>query len=260
MKPDFNKIAGNDHPSLPISALFGEEVLEALYDQTKKIMWSVVEFKELKMLYSCAIKEMQTKIDILSTEFDVLHHRNPIASVQARLKTTESIVKKLTRLGLMPTIENLEKYINDFAGIRVICSYIDDIYALEESLLKQDDIKLIKRKDYIKEPKPNGYRSLHLILSVPVFFAKVKKDIKVEVQIRTIAMDFWASLEHQMKYKSSIPERDDISNELKECAEIIAGTDQRMLDLRRRIEKGDDAPTEEELLLERLSKLDVPIL
>ena len=154
------------------------------------------------------------------------------------------------------SVNSIEEHIYDIAGIRVICSYIDDIYLIAEALLKQDDITLIERKDYIKNPKPNGYRSLHLIVRIPVFFAEGKKQVNVEVQIRTIAMDFWASLEHQLKYKQSIPDQTDVEARLKNCADIIARTDAEMLELRRQIEKAEDAPTEEEQLFERLKKID----
>ena len=141
----------------------------------------------------------------------------------------------------------------------MICSYIDDIYTIAEAFLRQDDVTLIAQKDYIAHPKPNGYRSLHLIISIPVFFADRKKDMKVEVQIRTIAMDFWASLEHQLKYKQEIPTQPEIISQLKECAEIINATDEKMLDIRHQIEEIADAPTEEDILLEKLSKLDLAV-
>lgn len=239
--------------------LRSSDAMELIVSKTKQVMWSVVEYKDLQMFYACAIKEVQTKLEILSTEFNVKHKRNPISSIHTRLKRTESIVKKLKKNHLPFTTESIEQNVCDFAGIRVICSYIDDIYSIAAALLKQDDIKLIQKKDYIEHPKPNGYRSLHLIVSVPVFFADTKREMKVEVQIRTIAMDFWASLEHQIKYKQEIPNQSDVCDELKACAEVIADTDQKMLKLRRQIELAEDAPTEEDILLERLRKLDIPL-
>ena len=158
-------------------------------------------------------------------------------------------------MNVPPSVENIVEHIKDFAGVRVVCSYIDDIYTIADSLLMQNDIKLIERKDYIKNPKPNGYRSLHLIVSVPVFFAENKKDVTVEVQIRTLAMDFWASREHQMKYKQSIEDEDLICRELKECAEVIAKTDEKMQQLRIRIQSADDIDTEDEILFDRLRKI-----
>ena len=167
---------------------------------------------------------------------------------------------KLARKGLDFTVENVEENLFDVAGIRVVCSYVDDIYALANALTSQDDITLLEEKDYIRNPKPNGYRSLHLIVSVPVFFSQQKRQIKVEVQIRTIAMDFWASLEHQMKYKREIPDQQHIVAQLKSCAEDIARVDMEMMNIRRRLEESVDEPTEDDLLIARLKKLDTPIL
>ncbi len=240
--------------NLPVDLLAAPE---KLYDRTKKMMWSMVHYKELKMMYVCAIKEVKTKFDVLNTEFNVKNKRNPINSVSTRLKSTESLMKKLLSRNLPVTLESIEQNIYDVAGIRVVCSYIDDIYKIADAFLQQDDVKLIARKDYIKDPKPNGYRSLHLIVSIPVFFAEKRKDVNVEVQIRTIAMDFWASLEHQIKYKQEIPEQTKIVERLKNCADVIAHTDEEMLNLRRRIEEAEDIPSEEEILLEKLKKLDV---
>jgi putative GTP pyrophosphokinase len=166
---------------------------------------------------------------------------------------------KLERKGLPFTLVAIEEHIHDMAGIRVICSYIDDIYLIADALLRQDDITLVARKDYIEHPKDNGYRSLHLIVEVPVFLTNHKKLMKVEVQIRTIAMDFWASLEHQMKYKQEIPDEKAIMDELRDCADVIRETDERMLAIRRRIETASDAPTEEDILFEKLAKFDIPI-
>ena len=215
-----------------------QEALNAnLTDDVKQLVGSVVEYKEMMMRYTCAIKEIKTKFDVLNTEFNVRYQRNPISSITYRLKETMSIAEKLERRGLPFTIDAIQNNINDVAGIRVICSYLDDIYLIADAFLKQDDITLIKRKDYIAQPKPNGYRSLHLIVSVPVFFANEKREMRAEVQIRTIAMDFWASLDHELKYKKEIRDSEEISRELKECADVIAGTDERMLSIRKRIEQ-----------------------
>lgn len=232
---------------------------DELYRQTKNMMWSMVQYKEMQMVYECALKEIRTKFDVLNTEFELQHKRNPIASVNTRLKRTQSIAAKLIKYRVPFSLENIEKHVNDVAGIRVICSYIDDVYKIADALLAQDDVTLVEKKDYIANPKPNGYRSLHLIVSIPVFFADGKKEVKVEVQIRTIAMDFWASLEHRMRYKHNIPEQASISAELKQCAEVIADTDKKMLSLRDRIEAAEDAPTEEDILFEKLRRLDMPI-
>jgi putative GTP pyrophosphokinase len=219
----------------------------------------MVKYKELRMIYSCALKEVQTKFDVLSTEFNLKNKRNPISSVSTRLKSSKSIMEKMMRKHLDVNLTSMEQEINDIAGIRVICSYIDDIYMIADALLRQDDVTLIARKDYIKNPKENGYRSLHLIISIPVFFADQKRDTKVEVQIRTIAMDFWASLEHQIKYKHEIPDQEVVSAQLKECADVITATDEKMLSLRKRIELAQDIPDEEDELLLRLQKIDTNV-
>ena len=238
----------------------GEARALAATEFAKQLLETAVDYKELRMMYACAIKEVQTKFEVLETEFKVRYQRNPISSIQTRLKSSSSIIEKMIRKGIPFSMENLEAQIHDLAGIRVICSYVDDIYALAQALTSQDDITLIEEKDYIKYPKPNGYRSLHLIVSVPVFFSQQKRQIKVEVQIRTIAMDFWASLEHQMKYKREIPDQQHIVEQLKNCAEDIARVDREMMDIRRRLEESVDEPTEDDILIARLKKLDTPIL
>lgn len=234
---------------------------EDIYEQAKKVMMSVVEYKELMMMYSCAIKEVRTKFDVLNTEFNIRYKRNPIKFINTRLKSSSSLIQKLQRKNLAFTRQNIENNINDVAGIRVICAYIDDIYKIADALINQDDIKLIEKKDYITTPKKNGYRSLHLIVSVPVFFSEDKRDINVEVQIRTIAMDFWASLEHQMKYKQNIPEAEVIGNELLFCAEMIASLDERMQDIRCLIDENNknQKQSEKDIFLERISRLDIAI-
>lgn len=244
--------------SLPMSTL-ADAAISAMFDQTKRVMGSMVDYKDLMMMYTCAMKEIQTKFEVLSTEFKVRYQRNPISSITTRLKRTSSITEKMTKLQKPFTLESIEENIHDIAGIRVICNYIDDIYMIADSLLKQDDITLIARKDYIANPKPNGYRSLHLIIKVPVFFADQRRDMKVEVQIRTIAMDFWASLEHQLKYKQEIPEQEEIVARLKACAETINATDEEMLKIRQQMEAAADIPTEEDQLFEKFSRLDMPI-
>ncbi|SCN25443.1 GTP pyrophosphokinase YwaC [Clostridium sp. N3C] len=234
-------------------------IVNTMWDQSKEILSLMVEFKELMMMYKCAIKEIKTKFEVLNTEFNIRYQRNPINFINTRLKSTASIIEKMSRKNIPFTLDNIEEYINDVAGVRVICSYVDDIYSIAKALIQQDDIKLIKKKDYIAHPKPNGYRSLHLIVSVPVFFAEQKKELKVEVQIRTIAMDTWASLEHQLKYKQQVTNEKEIANQLKECADTIADIDFQMLDIRTKIEANSSEPTEEEILLKKLSKFDAPI-
>lgn len=193
-------------------------------------------FMESRMEYEAALMEVETKLKVLNGEFALRYNRNPFESIQCRIKKPMSIAEKMYRKGYPLTIEGMEENLNDIAGIRVICSFPDDIYAIAKYLVQQDDIRLLEKKDYIEHPKENGYRSLHLILAVPIFLAERKKWMKVEVQFRTIAMDFWASLEHKMKYKKDIPDSQEIFDDLKECAETISALDLRMQELRNRIE------------------------
>lgn len=205
-------------------------VPEALVSQAR-------EFQTAMMMYTCAIREVKTKLEVLNDELSVRNQRNPIEMIKSRVKKPISIVEKLNRRGLPVSLESMVDNLDDVAGIRVICSFVDDIYAVANMLVSQDDITVVAIKDYIKHPKPNGYRSYHLIIEVPVFFSEEKKNMRVEVQIRTIAMDFWASLDHQLKYKKDMGDAADIiSEELRQCAEVIAETDQRMLQIRKNIE------------------------
>lgn len=194
------------------------------------------EFKELMMQYRCALMEVQTKLNVLNAEFTMKNNRNPFESIKSRIKTPRSILEKLQRKGFEISVKGIEENLADVAGIRVICSFPDDIYATAKMLTDQDDIHVIQVKDYIINPKPNGYRSLHLILEVPIFLSNEKKNMKVEVQFRTIAMDFWASLEHKLKYKKNIENAEEISKELQRCAEASSQLDLRMQALRDRIE------------------------
>lgn len=193
-------------------------------------------FNKLMMEYRSVIMEVETKLKVLNAVFSEEYKRNPFESIKSRLKTPDSIYKKLEKKGYSFTIENIQDYITDVAGVRVICSFPDDIYRLADLLTKQDDVILLKKKDYIREPKHNGYRSLHLILSVPIFLADEKKYVKVEVQFRTIAMDFWASLEHKLKYKKDIDNTDEIERQLKACADSIEELDYQMQEIRDRID------------------------
>lgn len=196
----------------------------------------IEDFRTLMMQYECALLEVKTKLEVLNKELALKNRRNPFESIKCRIKEPKSIFEKMKRKGIEPTVENIEKHIKDIAGIRVICSFQDDIYMLIDSLIAQDDIILLQKKDYIENPKENGYRSLHLILDIPIFLTKEKKHMKVEVQFRTIAMDFWASLEHKLKYKKQIKKAESISEELKYCAEIISQLDRRMQQIRQKIE------------------------
>ena len=206
-------------------------------DNPEFILNQIEPFMELMMKYRCALMEVETKLKVLNEEFAMEHNRNPFEAIKSRIKTPGSILEKMRRRGYEISVESIEKNLNDIAGIRVICSFQDDIYAIARMLTQQDDIILIEEKDYIKNPKPNGYRSLHLILDIPIFLAEEKKHMRVEVQFRTIAMDFWASLEHKLKYKKNVDNPTTIMEELKECADVISETDLRMQDIRDRIEE-----------------------
>ncbi len=200
----------------------------------EQIMRESAPFMRLMRYYKCAMMEIETKFNVLNEEYSIEYERNPISSIKARLKRLPSIVEKLERLNLPMSLDAVEKELCDIAGVRVICPFLDDVYTLADALLKQDDITLIRRKDYIKNPKGNGYRSLHLIVGIPIFLAKEKRMMKVEVQLRTIAMDCWASLEHQMKYKKDFYFTDEMETELFECAEMSAVLDVRMDALRKK--------------------------
>lgn len=194
------------------------------------------QFQEAMMMYTCAIREAKTKLEVLNDELSVRNKRNPIEMIKSRVKKPTSVVEKLQRRGLDISVQSMMDNLDDVAGIRVICAFVDDIYQVAEMLVRQDDVRVVAIKDYIKNPKDNGYRSYHMIIEIPVFFSNEKKCMRVEVQIRTIAMDFWASLDHQLKYKKELEDASEISEELRRCAEIIAMTDQEMLGIRKRIE------------------------
>ena len=195
----------------------------------------------LMTYYSCAILEIETKFKVLNRQFSLEQEHNPIETIKTRLKTPESIVNKLKKKNLPLNTESVEKNLRDVAGIRVICPFVQDIYTLANCLLEQDDVFLIEKKDYIKNPKENGYRSLHLIVETPIFLKDEKRMMKVEVQLRTIAMDFWASLEHRMRYKKEMDESLalHLSKELKECAESSAALDRRMEYIKNEIENSN---------------------
>ncbi|MBE5957650.1 MAG: GTP pyrophosphokinase family protein [Lachnospiraceae bacterium] len=195
--------------------------------------------EELMAYYQCAIMEMETKFKVLNQQFSIRFERNPIEAIKSRLKSSDAIKQKLVKKELPFTPDAVEENIKDVAGVRVICSFTEDIYMLAECLLKQDDVELITMKDYIKKPKDSGYRSLHLIVKIPIFLRDEKKMMKVEVQLRTIAMDFWASLEHKLRYKKNInPEvTEELAKELGECANLCASLDYRMETLKNKIVK-----------------------
>ena len=195
------------------------------------------DFEQLMMMYNCAIKEVLTKFEVLNDDMSLQRKRNPIEMIKSRVKRPESIGAKMKKRGLDFSITSMMDNIHDVAGVRVICSFVDDIYEIASMLSSQDDIKVIEVKDYIKNPKKNGYRSYHMIVEIPVFFSSKKQNVKVEIQLRTIAMDFWASLEHKMKYKKDAQGMDFVESELKKCADSIAENDIRMQEINRMIEE-----------------------
>ncbi len=197
----------------------------------------VDKWKEVQLVYNSALKEIGTKLEILNDEFQHVHRYNPIEHIKMRLKTSESIVKKLKKYGYESTIENMVEYINDIAGIRVICSFTSDIYRIAKMLGGQNDIKVLSVKDYIKNPKPSGYKSYHMLVTVPIFLSDRIVDTKVEVQIRTVAMDFWASLEHKIHYKFEGEVPSHIERELVECANMVSELDARMLSLNEEVQR-----------------------
>ena len=211
-----------------------EKFLPADPDEAKV---TLAELDDLLMRYEAAIREVRTKLEILNDELSLKGYENPIVNIASRRKKTINIIEKLGRQGDPISLESIQENLNDVAGIRVICSFIDDIYDVANMLVSQDDVTLIRVKDYIQNPKPNGYRSYHMIIEVPIFFSNEKRPMRVEVQIRTVAMDFWASLEHRMKYKQDIENADEVIKDLKECADTIAETDKKMMEIRDKITK-----------------------
>jgi putative GTP pyrophosphokinase len=198
------------------------------------------------LLYSSALKEIGTKLEILNDEFQHVHQYNPIEHIKSRLKTPESIVNKLKRRGYEVTIANMVKHVNDIAGVRIICSFTSDIYRIADMMARQNDISVLSIKDYIKNPKDSGYKSFHMIVSVPIFLSYGTMETKVEIQIRTVAMDFWASLEHKINYKydGTVPEH--IKRELSECAEMVSDLDAKMMSLNEEIK--DSGKKDEDLV------------
>lgn len=218
-----------DHNELSFEQLPG-------MDHPETLMRKFAPFNRLMMEYKCAIMEIETKLQVLNEECSLNHNRNPIENIVSRIKTPLSILEKMKRKGFEFSLESIEKNLFDVAGVRVICSFPEDIYTVRDMLLRQDDITLLQEKDYIKHPKSNGYRSLHLIVSIPIFLSRQKKMMKAEIQIRTIAMECWASLEHKMKYKKNIKNAEEISRKLIHCAAISFELDQEMQAIRNEID------------------------
>ncbi|KMM37041.1 GTP pyrophosphokinase [Guptibacillus hwajinpoensis] len=207
----------------------------------------IEEWKNFLFIYKFALDEINTKLTILNDEFQFVHQHNPIEHVKSRIKSPESIMSKLQRKGLEVTTENVEKHIKDIAGVRVTCSFTTDIYRIYDMIESQDDIKVINVKDYVKNPKPNGYKSLHLIVEIPVYLSKGPEYVKVEIQIRTIAMDFWASLEHKIYYKFEGEIPGNLSTELKEAADIVHYLDSKMIRIMEEVTEFKEHEKEAEL-------------
>ncbi|MBE6673640.1 MAG: GTP pyrophosphokinase family protein [Ruminococcaceae bacterium] len=213
---------------------YREQLLASIDDETLEwVKDKSIEYIKLMSYYRCAMMEIETKFKVLKEEYSLVHDRNPINSIRTRLKSPKSIKEKMERLGHEISLESIEKKLNDVAGIRIICAFKDDVYTLADALLKQDDVTLIQTKDYIKNPKENGYRSLHMIVSIPIYLAHTKREMKVEVQFRTIAMDSWASMEHQIVYKKDVKLSKEMQMELDECADLSAALDEKMNNLRK---------------------------
>ena len=212
-----------------IEDYFSEDVAEEVRERAQA-------FSKLMAYYRCAMMEIETKFNVLNEEFSLRLDRNPISDIKSRIRSMFSMREKLKNKGFPFTLEAMEENLNDIAGVRVVCSFPEDVYMLAKALLNQDDIQLLEEKDYIKNPKPNGYRSLHLIVTVPIFLAHEKREMRVEIQLRTIAMDFWASLEHQLRYKKDFAFTEEMAQELLNCATLSAELDERMDAIRRCIQ------------------------
>ena len=210
---------------------------------------STLPYRQMMTYYNCALMEVETKFKVLNEQFSLFYDRNPIESIHTRIKSQSSILKKLQKKNLPLTIPNIENNLFDIAGVRIVCSFTEDIYSLANSFLNQDDVRLIEKKDYIKNPKESGYKSYHMLVSVPIFLSDSVVDTKVEIQIRTIAMDFWASLEHKIYYKFEGDAPDYISRDLRECAEMVSTLDEKMLSLNEAIleclKEGGEKPVPE---------------
>ncbi len=225
-------------PLMALDALSEEDLSSA---DLARVREAERKTREILQKYRAAMREMMVRCEIIDQDLNLKKHRNPIHHVESRIKSPESIFEKLGRYGKEPTLENMERYLMDIAGIRIICSYIQDVYNMLDLLKRQDDLIIVNVKDYIKNPKPNGYRSLHVIIRIPVYFLDKKELIPVEIQLRTIAMDFWASLEHDLKYKAVRHIQGiDAYHELKDCSRIIEEVESRMQVLARALDADDE--------------------
>ena len=237
---DYSRIAGTEQLYERMSYLnLGSTSQQKEVERVLRLSDQIKPFYNLMMKYDCALAEVRTKLEVFNKELSLKNNRNPFESIKSRIKTPVSIYDKLTKKGYEFTVKNIEEQLSDIAGIRAICSFEDDIYMLADCFKKQDDIVILQEKDYIANPKESGYRSLHLIVEVPIFLTEEKYFMKVEVQFRTIAMDFWATLEHKMKYKKDIENADTITQDLKFSADLINQLDRRMQQIRQKIDASD---------------------
>lgn len=230
-------MTGNNTKKTASASSVQSETEQAIEQYLEQLHADFDPVNNMLMNYRCAVMEVETKFNILNNRLSIQGEHNPIESIKSRIKTLDSIIRKLEKNHWPITIESVEENLKDVAGVRVICSFVDDIYRIEECFLAQEDVTLITRKDYIRNPKPSGYRSLHLIVKTPVYTEIGKKDMFVEVQMRTIAMDFWASLEHKLRYKKNLNSQtaEQLAKELEACAEESARLDEKMLQIRNHI-------------------------
>ena len=236
-----------------------EQLMSVLMAGANNVLDVMLSYRQLMLASSSAMKIVRTKFEILDTQFQMTYNRSPITAIRSRLKSQTSMLEKLARKGAAPSTENIEKYVSDLAGVRVICCYIDDIYKVEELFMQQEDVHLLERKDYIANPKQSGYRSLHLIVTVPVFLSDRVQNTKVEIQLRTIAMDFWATLEHEIRYKKDL-DNADLLRRLETCAQAIHQNDLEMQAIRMEMDAVDRPKEDVEILMDKLRKMDVPIV
>lgn len=212
-------------------SFFINAIEKVMPSQNQQMMMQLFEFMELAHLYESAAETVKMQLKIYDNEFSMKFQRNPIHGIESRIKSFQSVIEKLQRKGCPLNAQSAQKNLMDIAGIRVVCCYVEDIYAIAEMLTLREDIHILKIKDYIRNPKPSGYRSMHMIIMVPVYLSTCRKEVPVEIQIRTIAMDFWAALEHQLRYKTKAAVPDDLKLELKELADTISETDMRMQEI-----------------------------
>jgi len=231
---NFSTVQSDETQNLSGELIFLKNLMQDSYSDIS-ILEKLHGYFEIRQLYNSAIKEINTKLEILNDEFRIRYDRNPIHHIESRLKSPESIIKKAKRYGSEINLRSIRENITDFAGVRVICCYIDDIYRIRDMLLHHSDITFVSSKDYIQKPKPSGYRSLHLVVKIPIFLSDCVENVPVEIQIRTIAMDLWASLEHQLRYKNIEDVPEGIDEELLECANEISKIDEKMQDIYKRI-------------------------